>query len=153
VKQTHRVDLLLDLLERLQLEFVYDSQGRRVKKTVSTQPDSLMLEYQGFGLYANHLNPILGGGSNFGVPLLNNGAELVDRRNLSLLNERIREQKRISAVAVSNAERMLKYMREQGINSVRAIEQHQEEIQRNTEGDYNVFELYNKIFEKIRSSE
>jgi len=36
VKQTHRADLTLDQLERVQLEFVYDSQGRRVKKTVST---------------------------------------------------------------------------------------------------------------------
>ena len=36
VKQTHRADLILDQLERVQLEFVYDSQGRRVKKTVST---------------------------------------------------------------------------------------------------------------------
>jgi len=36
VKQTHRADLTLDQLERVQLEFVYDSQGRRVKKAVST---------------------------------------------------------------------------------------------------------------------
>jgi len=36
VKQTHRNDLTLDQLEQVQLEFIYDSQGRRVKKTVST---------------------------------------------------------------------------------------------------------------------
>ena len=59
MKQTHRADLILDQLERVQLEFVYDSQGRRMKKTVRTwngssfvQINETLFIYDGWNLLA-----------------------------------------------------------------------------------------------------